>query len=85
MSSTPERVLILGAGGWFGRTTIGLLSRSYPDWTFLPVTGTPRTAVISSLSTQLHGWNPAQVADFAPTTVLNYAFLTRDRVTDLGR
>jgi nucleoside-diphosphate-sugar epimerase len=83
-SRMPERVLILGAGGWFGRTTIGLLGRLYPQWTLLPVTGTPRTALISGLSTQLYGWNPAQVWDFAPTTVLNFAFLTRDRVDDLG-
>jgi nucleoside-diphosphate-sugar epimerase len=81
----PERVLVLGAGGWFGRTTIGLLSRSYPEWSILPITRTPRTALISGVATHLRGWNPVQVADFAPTTVLNFAFLTKDRVNDLGR
>lgn len=68
-----DRVLILGAGGWFGQTTINLLP--------------PATSILAIASSQrgnLQTWNDSQIQDFAPTIVLNFAFLTRERVAIEG-
>jgi nucleoside-diphosphate-sugar epimerase len=83
--SVPEqRVLLLGAGGWFGQTTLSLLQRRFPSWAVLPMTARGRSVKIGSQEVQLHSWDMKAAAAWQPTLVANCAFLTRDRVSDLG-
>lgn len=94
MSSAPEllagrldarsRVLLLGAGGWFGTTFLDLLERSGCDARVLPLTGRARTAAAGGREWELHGWDWRRVADFEPTLVVNCAFLTREKLPELG-
>jgi nucleoside-diphosphate-sugar epimerase len=75
---------LLGAGGWFGRTTLELLRQRHIDWSVLAITHRPRPVQIDDEQLQLHGWEEHLVDNFQPTLVLNCAFLTRDRLSDLG-
>ena len=83
-SNPDHRLLLLGAGGWFGQTTLSLLQQRFPSWAVLPMTARSRSVLIGSNEVQLHGWDMAAAAAWQPTLVANCAFLTRDRVSDLG-
>lgn len=68
-----DRIAVLGARGWLGRTLLSLLPK---DVSVL------RTA--SSVD-ELHcEWSWERVQEFAPTVVANFAFLTRERVSAEG-
>jgi nucleoside-diphosphate-sugar epimerase len=66
---TSDRVLLLGASGWFGRTFHAMLPKGVP---VLPVAGTKRGIY--------EVWSSTLVRDFNPTIVVNFAFLTSERV-----
>jgi len=68
-----DRVLILGASGWFGRTFLPLLDRQIPAM-----------ACASAIRDHYVTWDDDQVQDFNPTVVANFAFLTRDRISEVG-
>jgi len=68
-----DRVLILGASGWFGRTFLRLLDSQ-----------TPVMACASAVREQYVTWDENQVRDFNPTVVANFAFLTRDHISEVG-
>lgn len=68
-----SRIAILGAGGWFGRTARALLDQSVP----LLLTGSRERPGI-----QL--WDEQTLREFAPSLILNFAFLTRERESDMG-
>ena len=68
-----DRVVVLGASGWFGRTTTDLLPRDVP---VLAVASRQRDGFI--------GWDIDAVAQFAPTVVVNCAFLTPARLAEVG-
>ncbi len=78
------RVLVLGAGGWFGSTALALLGDARASGPLLALTGRPRTLELASRSWVLEGWDWEQVERFAPSLVVNCAFLTRERVAELG-
>ena len=80
--SGEERVLVVGATGWFGSTMLALLERHPAN--VLPVASRSRDVVVGAASWSVHGWDDDVVRDFAPTTILNFAFLTRDKEADLG-
>jgi nucleoside-diphosphate-sugar epimerase len=65
-----DRVLVLGSSGWFGREFMALFRSSGAT---CPVLGIPGPS---------SGVEPAEadVRAFDPTVVLNFAFLTRERV-----
>jgi nucleoside-diphosphate-sugar epimerase len=69
-----DRVLVLGASGWFGREFSALMSVSESDCVVLEVPGPSSGVSVSE----------GQVRDFAPTVILNFAFLTRERVAQEG-
>jgi nucleoside-diphosphate-sugar epimerase len=77
-------VLVLGAGGWFGSTVLALLGELPAGTSVLGLTGRPRRLAIGGRTWDLGGWNWSTVAGFAPSLVVNCAFLTRDRTEDLG-
>jgi len=71
---TPtDRIAVLGARGWFGSTFCSLIPAEVPLF---------RTA---SSPDDLHApWSRSALEDFAPTVVVNCAFLTRERVAVEG-
>jgi nucleoside-diphosphate-sugar epimerase len=81
----PEsRVLVLGAGGWFGSTLLDLIARSGCGADVLALTGRPRRLAAGEQEWELHGWDSELVANYAPSLVVNCAFLTRERIDEVG-
>lgn len=72
--SPEDRILILGAGGWFGQTMLNMLGPSCP---VLTISSTPRLG--HSL------WDTNQIEEFRPTLVANFAFLTRNKLSQYRR
>lgn len=73
-----DRVLVLGATGWFGRTATALLN-SIPHPRML-IASTSRAYTVGAGSARAEEWNREKVRSFEPTVVLDFAFLTRDLV-----
>lgn len=76
--TAEDRVVILGAGGWFGRTAIALLHSTGAS--VLPVASRARQLQIAELDIRLVEWDASTVSEFAPTVVIDCAFLTHHRV-----
>jgi nucleoside-diphosphate-sugar epimerase len=79
-----DRVLVLGAGGWFGSTLLALLAESATEARVLGLTRLPRRVTVGRHSWDLGGWDWDTVTGFAPSLLLNCAFLTRERVEQTG-
>ncbi|MCV7074719.1 NAD-dependent epimerase/dehydratase family protein [Mycobacterium szulgai] len=76
-----DRVLVTGASGWLGRTALDLIAPlGLPT---LALASRPRIIKVGDREVELRAWDDREVAEFAPTVVLDCAFLTRDRVSDL--
>jgi nucleoside-diphosphate-sugar epimerase len=71
-----ERILITGAGGWFGRTAISLVSNM--NTPTMLVTNKPRDIFIDAMKYTLDSWQPAVLEQFKPTIVIDCAYLTRE-------
>jgi nucleoside-diphosphate-sugar epimerase len=72
--SPEDRILILGAGGWFGQTMLNMLGPS-----------TPTLAISSAPGKGQSRWDINEVENFRPTFVANFAFLTRNRQSQYRR
>lgn len=76
-----DRVLVTGAGGWFGSTVAALLQGSGHPTLFL--TQRPRAVSIGSSTTvDAVAWDADGIRDFAPTVVIDCAFILRDYIDD---
>jgi nucleoside-diphosphate-sugar epimerase len=76
-----DRVLVIGAPGWLGRTALDLLAPlGLPT---LPLASRARIIRVADGEIECRVWDELEVAAFAPTVVLDCAFLNRDRVTDM--
>ncbi|MCV7408070.1 nucleoside-diphosphate sugar epimerase [Mycobacterium florentinum] len=76
-----DRILITGASGWLGRTALDLLAPlGLPT---LALASRARIIRVADREIECREWDPAEVAAFAPTVVLDCAFLTRDRVAGM--
>ena len=76
-----DRVLVTGASGWLGRTALDLLAPlGLPT---LAVASRARIIRVGDCEIECRAWEDREVAAFAPTVVLDCAFLTRDRVGDM--
>ena len=73
-----DRVLVLGATGWFGRSALSLLSVLNPE-AILCVSSQPVKFRVNQREFATIAWDLATVRDFRPTIVLNFAFLTREK------
>jgi nucleoside-diphosphate-sugar epimerase len=88
LRGSDERVAVTGATGWFGAVALDLLYGALGDQAADRVVGyasSPREVVLSDGRTVL----VRPLGDLAsqrpaPTTVLHLAFLTRDKVAELG-
>ncbi len=76
-----DRILVTGASGWLGRTALDLLAPlGLPT---LALASRARTIRVAECELECRAWDERAVAAFAPTVVLDCAFLTRDRVADM--
>jgi nucleoside-diphosphate-sugar epimerase len=76
-----DRVLVTGASGWLGRTALDMLAPlGLPT---LALTSRARIIRVGDCDIECRVWDEREVAAFAPTVVLDCAFLTRDRVADM--
>ncbi len=85
-----DRVLLSGASGWFGRTTLAILLATHgPEWVQGHVLATARSRRLIPLlgfgDWQVSTRGEDEVARFAPTTVINCAFPTPGRLQEMGR
>jgi len=71
--TSHDRVLILGASGWLGRTFLDLIP---PEIETLAIASWPRKDIIT--------WDKERVQTFSPTVVANFAFLTPDQLAIYG-
>lgn len=76
-----DRILVTGASGWLGRTALDLIAPL--ELPTLAVAGRARTIRVGAREIECRVWDDREVANFAPTVVLDCAFLTRDRVADM--
>lgn len=74
---SDDRVLVLGAGGWFGSTSLAMLDGVVPQSRVLALASEPRDQLVAGVPWRLQTWDAALAGSFAPTVVLNFAFLTR--------
>lgn len=82
-----HRVAVTGASGWFGRVTLELLHEALGAEGFSRRVAcyASRPQTITVAGTHVAARPLAELpGDPAPDLVLHYAFLTRDRIADLG-
>jgi nucleoside-diphosphate-sugar epimerase len=77
-----DRVLVTGAGGWFGLTLVALLEAA--GATGMYVTRTARRLQAGSVEVDAVEWDDDTVQAFAPTLVIDCAFVLRDYVPDMS-
>lgn len=71
-----DRVLVLGASGWFGRTASALLGTGPRPTMF--VASTAKDISVGGALIHCERWDEEAVRRFSPTVVIDCAFLTRD-------
>lgn len=76
-----ERVVILGASGWVGRTACNWLTQL--DTQFLAFAGSSRIEKVGNFDYRFTKYDLRKIRDFKPTTVIDAAFLTREKVSTL--
>jgi nucleoside-diphosphate-sugar epimerase len=79
---SDDRVLVTGAGGWFGRTAVAMTRESGLD---LLATGSKNQHVeIDGQSQAVQAQSIEVISAFKPTVVIDTAFVTRERLPVLG-
>lgn len=74
-----DRVLILGAGGWFGKTTVAMLDPellTQKDFSFIGQNA--RLENVNSQSIAIECWSDEILARRQPDLVIDFAFLTKN-------
>ena len=79
---SDDRVLVTGAGGWFGRTAIAMTRESGLD---LLATGSKDQQIeIGGTAQRVQSLGLKIISTFEPTIVIDTAFVTRERLPALG-
>jgi nucleoside-diphosphate-sugar epimerase len=79
--SNLERVVILGASGWVGRTACNWLAQMGTQ--VLLIAGSSRIEKIGKSDYGIETFDIKKIRDFKPTTVIDAAFITREKVKTL--
>jgi nucleoside-diphosphate-sugar epimerase len=80
--NADDRVLVTGAGGWFGRTAIAMTREAGLE---LLATGSKNQQIeIDGQSQEVCTQKLEMISDFRPTVVIDTAFVTRERLPVLG-
>ncbi len=77
-----DRVLVTGAGGWFGRTAVAMTRKS--DLELLATGSKDQQIEIDGQSQAVHAQSLEVISAFKPTVVIDTAFVTRERLPSLG-
>jgi nucleoside-diphosphate-sugar epimerase len=73
-----ERVAVLGASGWVGKTACNWLTQL--DTQVLAFAGSSRIEKVGELEYRFEKYDLRKIRDFKPTTIIDAAFLTRERL-----
>jgi len=79
---SKDRVLILGASGWFGRNTLSLLTNSN-----IPILGMgsqDQVILVGDSTYEVNRLSFKDIQEFRPTVVVDAAFLTRNKLDQSG-
>ncbi len=79
---SDDRVLITGAGGWFGRTAVAMTRES--GLAILATGSKDQLIEIDAQSQAVQAQNLEVISAFKPTVVIDTAFVTRERLPALG-
>lgn len=79
---SDDRVLITGASGWFGQTATAMMD--ILGIKSLLIGSNSRTIQIAGEVKRIEMWNLEQIIDFAPTVIVDCAYLTRELIDDVG-
>jgi len=80
--SRKPRILVLGAGGWFGKTALSLIAGHTQS---LRLIGSYERAInVNGKPFHIEKWSEEEVAKFRPEIVLDFAYLTRGFLADYG-
>lgn len=83
--SDYERVLILGAGGWFGQTAVAMIDKELlAEKNFSLIGQTARTETVNNHHIEIELWRDEILADRRPELVIDFAFLTKDYARTWG-
>jgi nucleoside-diphosphate-sugar epimerase len=77
-----DRVLITGANGWFGKTALAMTIRS--ELPFLATGSKSSTLQIENVNIPVVEQGITLLESFRPTVVIDCAFLTRERLSEVG-
>lgn len=80
--SKEHRVVVLGASGWVGQTAVLLLQRLGID--FLAIGSINRNIQTPFGVLKILMFDSKVISDFAPTLILDFAFLTREKIDEYG-
>jgi nucleoside-diphosphate-sugar epimerase len=77
-----DRVLVTGASGWFGQTATAMLDAlEIPSYL---IGSKGRNLKVAGVEKKIDVWDFAKISDFAPTVVIDCAYLTRELVGGIG-
>jgi nucleoside-diphosphate-sugar epimerase len=83
--SDYERVVILGAGGWFGKTAVAMLDKELlAERAFSFIGQTARTETVNTHQIEIELWRDELLAERQPELVIDFAFLTKDYARTWG-
>ena len=77
-----EKILILGASGWFGKTLSSMLIGCRQE--VMHVASYPRVLKLEETSINTVNYDFDRIRGFEPTILVDFAFLTREKVAQLG-
>jgi len=80
--SNYSRILVLGPTGWFGRTALELSFLS--NAAFYLVGSRRRDVQLGERTLTVHEWDEQDLEGFSPDLVLDFAYLTRNWISELG-
>lgn len=77
-----DRILVTGAKGWFGRTALAMASYRGLD---ILATGSKGSALkVDEMNFSIEEHDQTVIECFQPTVVIDCAFLTRERLSEVG-
>lgn len=77
-----DRVLVLGASGWLGKTSLSLLSDSQVP--LMAMASSERKIELRNITVEVRANDLKEIEAFQPTVVIDCAFLTNNKLSELG-